>query len=116
MKPKKPFIPPEKHDTLRHEIIILLKGDTLSAKEISAKVGIPEKEVYGHLEHIQAGKIELSLIVTPAACRKCGFVFAKRDRLKKPGKCPVCRSELIREPLFFIGKAGSASSHGKAGN
>ncbi len=106
MKPKAPFIPPERHDTLRHEIITLLEGETLSAREISAEVGIPEKEVYGHLEHIQTGRGELRLVVTPAACRKCGFVFTKRERLKKPGKCPVCRSELIREPLFSIGKGG----------
>jgi hypothetical protein len=40
--------------------------------------------------------------VTPAECRKCGFVFQKREKLKKPGKCPICRSESIEEPLFGI--------------
>jgi hypothetical protein len=38
----------------------------------------------------------------PAVCKKCGFVFAKREKLKRPGKCPVCRGESIREPRFTI--------------
>ena len=96
----------EQHDTLRHEIVSLLDGDELSAREISAAIGIAEKEVYGHLEHIQLHKRDLHLLITPAVCRKCGFVFRKRERLKKPGKCPVCRGELISEPLFSIEKSG----------
>jgi hypothetical protein len=33
---------------------------------------------------------------------KCGFIFRKRDRLKKPGRCPVCHGEHIQDPLFSI--------------
>jgi predicted Zn-ribbon and HTH transcriptional regulator len=77
----------------------------LSAHEISGYVGIPEKEVYGHLEHIQRSlnKSGNKFVVIPAACKRCGFVFKKRGRLKKPGRCPVCRGESIEEPLFSIG-------------
>ncbi len=104
-KPKKPFIPAERQETIRQKIISVLEGQPLSAKGISAGVRASEKEVYGHLEHIQRtiNKREHNLIVTPAECKKCGFVFRKRERLKKPGKCPVCHSELIQEPLFSIG-------------
>ncbi len=105
-KAKEPFVPAEQHDTLRHEIVSLLDGHELSAREISETIGIAEKDVYGHLEHIQMHKRDLRLAITPAACRKCGFVFRKRERLKKPGRCPVCRGELIREPLFSIEKSG----------
>lgn len=105
-KPKEPFIPVERHETIRQKIISVLEGQTLSAKDISADVMVSEKEVYEHLEHIQrtCNKRERNLIIIPAQCKKCGFVFRKRDRLKKPGKCPVCRSELIQEPLFSIKK------------
>ena len=105
-KPKEPVIPDERHGTIRREIVSVLEGRTLSAREISAEVRVSEKEVYEHLEHIQktAHKKSRDLIVMPAECRKCGFVFKKRDRLKKPGKCPVCRGELIQEPLFSIKK------------
>ena len=103
-KSKKPFIPAERQETVRQNIISVLEGQTLSAKEISAEVKASEREVYDHLEHIQrtVNKKEHNFMVTPAECRKCGFVFRKRERLKKPGKCPVCNSELIQEPLFSI--------------
>ncbi len=103
-KSKKPFIPIERQETIRRKIISVLKGHTLTAKGISAAVKVSESEVYGHLEHIQrtVNKKEHNFMVIPAECRKCGFVFTKRDRLKKPGKCPVCNGELIQEPLFSI--------------
>ncbi len=106
MKSKKPFIPAERKETIRQKIISVIEDKTSSAKEISADVRVSEKEVYGHLEHIQKtiNKRELHLAITPAECKKCGFVFRKRDRLKKPGKCPVCRRESIQEPLFSIEK------------
>jgi len=109
-KAKEPFIPVERHETVRQEIISALKGRTLTAKEISAEVHIPEKEVYEHLEHIQrtVSKKDLTLIINPAECLKCRFVFKKRERLKKPGRCPVCRNELIQEPLFSILAAGES--------
>jgi len=107
-KSKEPFIPVERHKTIRQKIISVLEGQTLSAKDISADVRISEKEIYEHLEHIRRtlNKSEHIFILAPAVCKKCGFVFRKRDRLKKPGKCPVCRSELIQEPLFSIRKTG----------
>ncbi len=92
------------HDTVRRGIISALEKMPCSSKELSSKAGIPEKQVYGHLEHIRktAAATRRRLIVTPAECKKCGFVFRKRERFKKPGRCPVCRGESIREPLYSI--------------
>jgi predicted Zn-ribbon and HTH transcriptional regulator len=103
-KPKAPFVPAERHDTVRHEIVLSLVGETLSAREISGIVRIPEKEVYDHLEHIRKSLHEQrrALDIIPAECLKCGFVYAKRERLRKPGKCPVCRGSQIQEPLFTV--------------
>ncbi len=102
-KPNLPPVPHERYKTVRQEMITILKGHTLSAKEISSLVRVSEKEVYAHLEHIQKTlKKDHDLIITPAECRKCGFTFKKRNRLKKPGKCPACRGESIQEPLFSI--------------
>jgi transcriptional regulator len=105
-KEKEPLVPVERRETVRQEIIALLDGRSLQAKEISSTIGVSEKEVYDHLEHIQRSlhKGKHNLEVTHPVCRKCGFVFRKRDRLKKPGKCPVCRGESIEEPLFSIRK------------
>ncbi|MGD0887106.1 MAG: transcriptional regulator [Thermodesulfovibrionales bacterium] len=102
-KPREPVIPRERHETLRKEIIAILVGRTLSVKEISAEVRVSEKEVYEHLEHIRrTQKRGHDLVITPAECRKCGFVFKKREKLQKPGRCPLCRNESIQEPVFSI--------------
>jgi predicted Zn-ribbon and HTH transcriptional regulator len=41
-------------------------------------------------------------VVTPATCRDCHFVFHKRTRLTRPGKCPLCRSTRLSEPMFSL--------------
>jgi len=103
-RPLKPAVPCPATETLRRAITELILREPLSVRDISIQAHIMEKEVYNHLEHIRlslhttGGRLEL----TPAECRSCGFVFAKRDRLTPPGKCPVCRCESIFEPLFFI--------------
>ena len=104
MKPKKPFVPADRRETIRRQIASLLEKEKLSAKDISGETGIAEKEVYQHLHHIQktVGRKNRNLVITPAVCKKCGFVFAKRVRFKKPGKCPICRGESIEEPFFCI--------------
>ena len=104
MKRKKPFIPAERDETVRRRMVSLLCAASLSARDISAAAGISEKEVYAHLAHIQrtihrSGK---ALVVTAARCRNCGFEFRKRERLKRPGRCPVCRGESMEGPFFSI--------------
>jgi hypothetical protein len=103
---KESFVPVERQETIRQKIISLLDGRIISARDISIDVGVSEKEVYEHLEHIQRtiNKREHDFIIKPAVCKKCGFVFRKRDRLNKPGKCPVCRNEVIQEPFFSVRK------------
>jgi predicted Zn-ribbon and HTH transcriptional regulator len=103
-RPRKPVVPRPAGETLRRAISELLLDQPLSAREISGQAHIMEKDVYGHLEHIRlslhAGSSHLE--VTPAECRSCGFIFAKRERLAAPGRCPICRAETIFEPLFAI--------------
>lgn len=101
---KEAAVPEERYETLRRRIVTLLKEGSLSGKELSGQLRIPEKDVYDHLEHIRKtmNKGEYRLVVVPARCERCGFVFRKRGRLKKPGKCPLCRSESLVEPLFSV--------------
>ena len=101
-RPKLPSIPGNRDDTLRHEIVSLLSQERLTAREISERVGIEEKEVLEHLEHIRFA-LHGGLVMIPAVCMGCGFSFRKRERLKGPGKCPLCRSERIAEPHFSVG-------------
>ena len=101
---KEPQTPLERSNTIRRYIITLLEEYTLSAKDISVYMRIPEKDVSGHLEHIRKtlSKINRRLVVVPAQCEKCGFVFKKRDRLTKPSKCPICHDSLVKPPFFSI--------------
>jgi len=107
-KPKEPVTPPETHDTIRQEIITELLQGPSSARDLSAVARIPEREVCDHLKHIQKSISSSGrhLVIMPAECKKCGFVFTKRGKLKRPGKCPVCKGESIREPLFSIEEKG----------
>lgn len=92
--------------TARQKIIESLKGQMLTAREISQSVGMKEKEVLEHLPHIArsigAHGQGARLAVEPSKCLECGFVFRKRERLKTPSKCPVCKSEEITETRFGV--------------
>lgn len=98
-------IPEERRMTIRAEILSLVEGDELSVGDLSKAIGKPEKELYDHLEHLLRTK---SLDIIPAKCLKCGYLFTKREKVKKPGKCPHCRGTHISQPLF-------AASQGKSG-
>jgi len=91
--------------TLRKEIILLLANKEMDAKEISSAMGIGEKEVYTHLNHISRSVKRLSkkLTIKPAECFGCGYVFEKRKRFTRPSRCPICKREHIRNPMYRIG-------------
>lgn len=98
------FEPPGRKETIRRKILALLSDRPLTARQISARVGIPEKAVVAHIPHLKktAGTLHGRLAVIPAECRRCGFVFRKRKRPARPGRCPICRGESITEPIFFF--------------
>lgn len=90
--------------TIRKQMMMLLNDNEMSAKAISSALGMREKEVYGHLSHIVRsirfqGK---KLVISPAECMGCGYVFEKRKRFTRPGRCPICKSEYIRNPMYRI--------------
>jgi predicted Zn-ribbon and HTH transcriptional regulator len=90
--------------THRQQIIDLLRREAMTALDISQAVRISEKDVYRHLAHIQktvAGQ-KRKLSFTPCTCLSCGFTFADRRRLTKPGRCPRCRESRIDHPVFII--------------
>lgn len=101
---KPPFVPRPEAETVRHGLLRLLEEGPKTLRQLSALLGLPEKSLPLHLEHLQRslrheGK---HLKCTPAACKKCGFVFVKRTRIERPGRCPLCRGESLTEPLFEV--------------
>ena len=104
MSSKPPSTPSEERETVRRRIRTLLEEGPHTAKEISFAVRLPEKDVESHLERLKKtlhaeGR---RLAQVPAECRGCGFVFRKRDRLKAPSRCPVCKGEAISDPSFRV--------------
>jgi predicted Zn-ribbon and HTH transcriptional regulator len=94
----------EETETTRRQIRTLLEAGSHTAKEISSSIHRPEKEVESHLEHLRKSlrREGRPLGQIPAECRDCGFVFRKRDRLKAPSRCPVCKGEAISDPSFRL--------------
>lgn len=90
--------------TIRQQIMELLAGQQMNARDLSQELHIMEKEVYSHLEHIDrtlAGK-DKRLVVEPFACLSCGYRFVGRKKWSKPGRCPVCRQGHIRQAEYRI--------------
>jgi hypothetical protein len=81
-----------------------LREAPATARELSARVGVREKDVAAHLEHL-ARSLEHEgerLDVLPASCIECGYAFRGRGRLTRPSACPSCRSTRVDPQVFRI--------------
>lgn len=100
------MLPPER--TMRQRIIDLLTDARMSSYQLAQRLGIPEREVEGHLPHIVKSLARdrwRRFVLEPATCLDCGFVFRNRSKLTRPGRCPACRSEQISAPRYSIDSA-----------
>ncbi|RLF84197.1 transcriptional regulator [Thermococci archaeon] len=92
--------------TRRQKIIKLLEERDCSVSELALMLEIrgkgSKKIILDDIKAIanvvkREGKV---LLIQPAQCKKCGFVFKPEIRI--PGRCPKCKSEWIEEPRFKI--------------
>jgi predicted Zn-ribbon and HTH transcriptional regulator len=89
--------------TRRTEIIEMLQKEAISAQEIANIYGVILPEIEEDLQHIAKTVLpDFELRMYPAVCKKCGFVFKERSRIKKPSKCPKCKGESIEFPKFKL--------------
>ena len=93
---------PERRETVRAALRRVLAEGFFTTHELSARIGVREKDIAGHLEHLArslrgAGE---RLEIEPAKCLACGFVFRDRARLTTPSRCPRCRDEAIAPPRY----------------
>jgi predicted Zn-ribbon and HTH transcriptional regulator len=91
--------------TIRKEIMALLSTGEWTTRDISQAIHIPEKEVYNHLEHVMRS-LRGHLGIKPPECLACGFTFTKRKTVRSPSRCPLCKSEHIKDPLYFCARSG----------
>lgn len=90
--------------TIRQQMLVHLEREALTARDLSRLLQIREKEVYDHLAHIRITlkSRQQTLTVVPYRCLGCDFVFKKRMRLEKPGRCPRCKSGPIEPARFRV--------------
>ncbi|MBI5516995.1 MAG: transcriptional regulator [Deltaproteobacteria bacterium] len=105
-----PTTPKEKTETVRSALLRELRaGLVVTAEELSAAVHARERDVLSELEHL-ARTLRAQgerLVVTPAECIGCGFVFRSRERYTAPGQCPQCRASRINPPAFSVATPGA---------
>jgi len=104
------MLPPDR--TPRQRIIDLITGTRLSSHQLAQILGIAERQVEDHLQHVVkslARDKTRRFILDPSRCQDCDFVFRDRRRLTRPSRCPVCRSEDITAPRYGIDPVGTDS-------
>ena len=84
----------------------------MTARELSGLLHIRESEVVPHLEHLERSlrRSRQRLAFEPAECLACGFRFATRRRLTRPGGCPLCRERRIAPPVFRLDPRGAGGA------
>lgn len=99
-----PRPPANRCATLRQALAETLRAGEYSAHELSRLVGIPEKTVTDHLDHLAQSlpRHGERLRVTPPQCLHCGYLFADRTKLSRPSRCPQCRSTHLTPPVFAV--------------
>ena len=89
--------------TVRQRIMAELEKDSMTARDLSKAIRISEKEVIAHMEHVARSlKPPKRLMIESPVCNQCGFSFPNRRRFTSPSRCPQCRHEGIRPPVFSI--------------
>ena len=96
--------PIDDRQTIRQEIIDLLSSEELTIRDLSQAVSLQEREIVDHLSHIERSlqRQGKKLMVKPYECITCGFVFDRRTRFTKPGRCPSCKNSYIQVAQFHI--------------
>jgi hypothetical protein len=93
--------------TRRKSIAELLEKSKhpMTAEDICSILDIERRSiVYEDIGHIaksvkNSGK---QLLIRPASCGKCGYVFSSRKVASRPSKCPKCHSQWILLPGYLI--------------
>jgi predicted Zn-ribbon and HTH transcriptional regulator len=87
----------------RKHLIDLFQGGPMSVTQVARATGESPGDVEEDLAHLfrSLKHTDFEAVVEPATCRKCGFTFGA-DKLRKPSKCPECKSTWLTEPLISI--------------
>lgn len=102
--------PDERHATLRQSLGEALRAGDATARDLSRRVGIPERDVAEHVRHLERSvrRGGERVVVEPSVCLSCGFAFTHRERHRytRPGRCPECHGRRLTLPRFRIERVG----------
>ena len=89
----------------RRQLLELVSAEPRTASSLARELGLDRRDMEDDLRHMirSARAAGHEVVVEPARCKRCGFVF-EEDRLSKPGRCPACRESRIYEPLISVAK------------
>jgi predicted Zn-ribbon and HTH transcriptional regulator len=98
--------PDVRQATVRQSLREVLLAGEATARDLSRQVGIPERDVADHVQHLaeSARHTGERVVVEPSVCLVCGFAFTHRERHRftRPGRCPECHGRRITLPRFRI--------------
>ena len=91
--------------TFRRDLVKILSAQPRSVSSIARELGLDRRDVEDDLRHAirSAQAAGHTVVVEPARCKQCGFVFGD-DRLAKPSKCPECKGTRLFEAQIRIEK------------
>jgi predicted Zn-ribbon and HTH transcriptional regulator len=87
----------------RKQLMEILSSEPRTASSLAREMGLPRKDVEDDLRHMirSARAAGHRVIVEPARCKACGYVFDE-SKLSKPSRCPACKSTWLFEPLLRV--------------
>ncbi len=91
--------------TTRQQLMDLLTRRACTAWDLASHVHLAERLVEDHLVHIMRSlerSTSQQFVMEEPECQDCGYAFRNRTRLKRPSRCPRCRSEAVSSPRFSI--------------
>ncbi len=94
---------PTEPATARKHLIDVLLDNPATLSRLARLLEATPKAIEDDLVHLLKSlkHTDYRARVSPARCRKCGFIF-DRAKLRKPGKCPACRGTWVSEPVVSI--------------
>jgi transcriptional regulator len=87
----------------RKQLLALLSREPQSVSRLARELGLSRGDVEDDLRHMirSARAAGHRIVIVPARCRSCGFVFGE-DKLAKPGRCPSCKGSRIFEAQIGV--------------
>lgn len=87
--------------TRREQLVQFMQDNPLTAKELAVLMKMKIADAVDDLEHVRRSQ-RGAFKITPARCTGCDYIFAKRDKLTTPTRCPQCKNERIEGPWLSI--------------